>query len=51
MCYCVIGTDGLGAIAICDKEYPARVAVSMLKELAGKFKTEFGCVRGANAWG
>ena len=42
MCYCMIGSDGLGAVAICDKEYPARVAVTMLKELLAQFKEEFG---------
>lgn len=42
MCFCLIGTDGLGAVAICDKEYPARVAVSMLKELVAGFKAEHG---------
>ena len=42
MCFCVVGTDGLGAIAICDKEYPARVAVTMLRELTAGFKAEHG---------
>jgi synaptobrevin homolog YKT6 len=42
MCYCLVGSEGLGAIAVCDKEYPARVAVTMLKELLGGFKAEHG---------
>jgi hypothetical protein len=72
-CYCIVGSDGLGAIAICDRvrpqavvvprsasamhairlvivmaisfpvqEYPARVAVSMLKELTASFKGDVG---------
>lgn len=42
-CYCYITGEGLGAIAICDKEYPARVAITMLKELMTEFKAgEFG---------
>ena len=46
MCFCMIGAEGLGAIAFCDKEYPARVAVQMLKDLLAEFKTEQGCVLG-----
>ena len=42
----MIGAEGLGAIAFCDKEYPARVAVQMLKDLLAEFKTEQGCVLG-----
>jgi len=42
MCYCLVGSEGLGGIAICDKEYPARVAVAMLKELLAGFKGEAG---------
>ena len=42
MCFCLVGPEGLGAIAICDKEYPARVAVAMLKEQLAGFKGEMG---------
>lgn len=39
-CYCFVTAEGLGAVAICDKEYPARVAVTMLKETITAFCTE-----------
>jgi synaptobrevin family protein YKT6 len=42
LCYCYVTPDGLGGIAICDKEYPARVAVQMVKELVNNFKNEYG---------
>lgn len=37
-CYCIKSADGLGIIAICDKDYPARVAVAMLRELLDGFR-------------
>ena len=36
--YCFVQQDGLGAIALTDKAYPARVAVTMLKELLAGFR-------------
>jgi hypothetical protein len=37
--------QGLSAIAVCDKEYPSRVALSMLKDLVNEMKTgEHACV-------
>jgi synaptobrevin homolog YKT6 len=36
--YCYVQSDGLGAVAITDKVYPARVAVSMLKDTLAAFK-------------
>jgi hypothetical protein len=39
--------QGLSAIAVCDKEYPSRVALSMLKDLVNEMKTgEHACVGG-----
>ena len=36
--YCFVQQDGLGAICMADKSYPARVAVTMLKELLAAFR-------------
>ena len=36
--YCFVQQDGLGAIAMTGKAYPARVAVTMLKELLAAFR-------------
>jgi len=36
--YCFVQQDGLGAIALTDRAYPARVAVTMLKELLAGFR-------------
>ena len=36
--YCFVQQDGLGAIALTDKAYPARVAVTMLKDLLAAFR-------------
>ena len=38
-CYAVVSSDGLSAIAVADKDYPARVAISLLKELSGEMKS------------
>lgn len=38
-CYAFVTSDGLSAIAVADKEYPARVAISLLKELNGEMKS------------
>lgn len=39
LCYAVVTADGLSGIAVCDKEYPARVAVGMLKEVVTEMTT------------
>lgn len=39
-CYCMITSEGLGAVALCDKEYPMRVAMTMLRDVLTSFKTE-----------
>jgi synaptobrevin family protein YKT6 len=36
--YCFVQPDGLGAIAITDKEYAGRVAVTLLKDTLNAFK-------------
>jgi synaptobrevin family protein YKT6 len=38
-CFCMRQADGLCAIAVCDKEYPARVAFAMLRTLTEHFVT------------
>lgn len=49
-CFAVVLPEGLSAIAIADKEYPTRVAVTMLKSLVEEVKTgEHACVCGAAA--
>lgn len=42
LCYAYITADGLGATTITDKEYPARVAVSLLREIVTEVKAEHG---------
>lgn len=44
MVYTMVQSDGLGVVVTTDKEYPARVAVTMAKELIAQFKTVHGCV-------
>lgn len=39
LCYCLMLDTGLGGIAVCDKEYPSRVAVSMLRDILEEVKT------------
>ena len=36
--FCHVQPDGLGVIVFCDKEYPARVAISLAKEVVAAFK-------------
>lgn len=38
-CHVIMQTDGIGGIAVCDSEYPSRVAFTMLKELVGDIQT------------
>ena len=42
MVYCLVGADGLGVIIFVDKEYPARVAISLAKEVLNDFKSLHG---------
>jgi synaptobrevin family protein YKT6 len=42
MVYCFVMPDGLGVIVVTDKEYPARVAITMAKELLADFKALHG---------
>ena len=42
MVYCFVMPDGLGVIVVTDKEYPARVAITMAKELIADFKALHG---------
>ena len=45
ICFAVVLADGLQAIAVCDKEYPSRVALAMLKDLVNEVKSgELACV-------
>lgn len=36
--FCFVQPDGLGAIAVAEKAYPSRVAVTLLKEMVAAFK-------------
>ena len=45
MVFCHVLADGLGVVIFCDKEYPARVAVSLSKEVLAAFKGLHECVR------
>jgi synaptobrevin homolog YKT6 len=38
-CYAFVSAEGLSGIAITDKDYPARVIISLLKELVNEMKT------------
>lgn len=44
--HCVVQGDGLAGVAVCDKEYPSRVAFSAVQQLLGSFGEE---VRGWRA--
>ncbi len=39
MCYAYIPGDGLSGIAICDRDYPGRVAITLLKELVTEMQS------------
>lgn len=39
ICFAVVLAEGLQAIAVCDKEYPSRVALAMLKDLVNEVKS------------
>lgn len=36
-CHVVVQADGLAGVAVCDRDYPSRVALSMLRELLQGF--------------
>lgn len=46
LCYVFMGSDGLGATCITDKEYPARVAISLLRDIVTEVKAEHAAVWG-----
>eukprot|EP00736_Rhodelphis_marinus_P006683 Rmarinus@m.27264 len=40
MCHIHVRANGLGAVAICDQEYPSRVAFTLLSKILEEFETE-----------
>lgn len=53
MCHCYLRQDGLGAVVVTDKEYPARVAFNLESRLLDEFdaKYMFRFLRAANKLG
>lgn len=41
MCHCYLRQDGLGAVVVTDKEYPARVAFNLESKLLEEFDTKY----------
>lgn len=41
MCHCYLRQDGLGAVIVTDKEYPARVAFNLESKLLDEFDTKY----------
>ena len=41
MCHCYLRQDGLGAVIVTDKEYPARVAFNLESKLLDDFDTKY----------
>lgn len=41
MCHCYLRSDGLGAVMVTDKEYPARVAFGLETRLLDEFDSKF----------
>ena len=41
MCHCYLRQDGLGAVVVTDKEYPARVAFNLESKLLDEFDTKY----------
>lgn len=41
MCHCYLRQDGLGAVIVTDKEYPARVAFNLETKLLDDFDTKY----------
>lgn len=44
MCHCYLRQDGLGAVIVTDKEYPARVAFNLETKLLDDFDTKYMCL-------
>ena len=44
MVFCFVQPDGLGVVVIVDKDYPARVAITLAKEILADFRALHGCV-------
>lgn len=42
LCHCYMRSDGLGAIAICDAEYPSRVAFTLISQMQQDFIKLYG---------
>ncbi len=42
LCHCYMRSDGLGGVAVCDEEYPARVAFSLISTLQQQFGEKYG---------
>merc|ERR1711890_90531 len=40
MCHVFVNQDGLSGVAVCDKDYPQRVAFNMLNKLIDEFSSE-----------
>eukprot|EP01138_Halocafeteria_seosinensis_P001887 gb/GECG01001933.1/.p1 GENE.gb/GECG01001933.1/~~gb/GECG01001933.1/.p1 ORF type:complete len:199 (+),score=28.74 gb/GECG01001933.1/:1-597(+) len=40
-CHVVVQADGLVGVAVCDRDYPSRVALSMVRELLAGFIKEY----------
>lgn len=41
MCHCYLRQDGLGAVVVTDKEYPARVAFNLESRLLNEFDAKY----------
>lgn len=41
MCHCYLRQDGLGAVVVTDKEYPARVAFNLETRLLDDFDAKY----------
>ena len=41
MCHCYLRQDGLGAVVVTDKEYPAGVAFNLESKLLEEFDTKY----------
>ena len=41
MCHCYLRQDGLGAVVVTDKEYPARVAFNLESRLLDEFDAKY----------
>ena len=44
MCYCYTLAEGIGAVMVCDEEYPARVAFGVMNKVLDEFMRTHGAV-------